>query len=291
MNIFFGLILVCASVLGGFWAMGGPLYVLWQPYEIVIIVGAALGAFIIANPNSVLKDTITSIIALIRGKPYKSKDYLELFSLLYLVFKVGRNNLKKIESDLDKPSESGFFKQFPTLNKHPKNVRFLADYMRLVLLGSDKPHELESLIDEEIETIERALMRVPNALTIMADSLPAIGIIAAVLGVIKAMGAISEPPEVLGMLIGGALVGTFLGILLSYGLVGPLANAIRMRREQELAYYISIKSSLIAFLNGYAPQICVEYGRKVVAEDVRPEFEEVENTTIETAQNVGMNIK
>lgn len=291
MNIVFGLILVIGSVIGGFWAMGGPLYVLWQPYEIVIIVGAAVGAYIIANPNSVLKETISSITALIRGKPYKSKDYLELFSLLYLVFKVGRSNLKKIESDLDKPAESNFFKQFPTLSKHPKNVRFLADYMRLVLLGSDKPHELESLIDEEIETIERALMRVPNALTVMADSLPAIGIVAAVLGVIKAMGAISEPPEVLGMLIGGALVGTFLGVILSYGFVGPLAYAIRMRREQELAYYISIKSSLIAFLNGYAPQICVEYGRKVVAEDVRPEFEEVETTTIQYAQNVGMNIK
>lgn len=290
MNILFGFILVAGSVLGGFWGMGGNLWILWQPFEMLIIVGAAIGAFIISNPNSVLKETSKGIFSLIRGKPYKKSDYLELFSLLYLVFKVGRSNLKKLESDLDNPNDSNFFKQFPALNSHPKNVRFLADYMRLILLGSDKAHELEALIDEEIDTIEKELHRVPNALTIMSDSLPALGIVAAVLGVIKAMGAISEPPEVLGGLIGGALVGTFLGVLLSYGLVGPLAGALRARREQELAYYVSIKASLMAFLNGYAPQICVEYGRKVVSEDVRPNFEEVETTTNATAQKTGMKI-
>ena len=280
MNLIFGLVLVVGSVLGGFWAMGGHLWVLWQPYEFVIILGAGFGAYITANSQSVIKDTFKALVALVKGKPYGKKEYLDLFSLLYTVFKTGRNNLNKLEPELDNPQNSPFFKQFASVARHPQNARFLADYMRLILLGSSKSHELEALLDEEIDTIEKKLMRVPNALDIMADSFPAIGIVAAVLGVIKAMGAISEEPEVLGMLIGGALVGTFLGVLLSYGAVGPLANAIRSRREQELEYYISIKAGIIAFLNGYPPQICVEYSRKVVSDDVRPLFEEVESATL-----------
>ena len=288
MNILLGFILVIGSVLGGFAAMGGHLSVLWQPYELVIIVGAAIGAYIISNPSKVIKETIKSIFQMVGGKPYSKRDYLDLFSLLYLVFRTGKQNLNKLESDFDNPLESNFFNQFKLVSKKSKNVIFIADYMRLILLGSNNPHELEALLDEEIETIERELHRVPSALMVMADSLPAIGIVAAVLGVIKAMGAISEPPEVLGALIGGALVGTFLGVLLSYGVVGPVGQSVRARKEQELEYFIAIKASLIAYLNGYPPQICVEYGRKTISEEVRPEFEEVEKATMETAGKTGL---
>ncbi len=288
MNFVVGFVLVVGCVLGGFHMMGGNIMVLWQPWEIVIIVGAAMGAYIIGNPKSILKDTYLSLRSLTKGKPHSKEEYLELLSLLYILFRQGKADIKKLESDLDDPENSDFFRSFDFVSRNPKNVRFIADYFRLVLLGSQKSHEMESLLDEEIYTMEQELSRVPNALGGMADSLPAIGIVAAVLGVIKAMGAISEPPEILAMQIGGALVGTFMGVLLSYGLVGPLAAAVRSRGEQEMAYYIAIKSSIIAYLNGYAPQICVEYARKVIASDIRPQFEEVEASTKVAQQRVGL---
>lgn len=291
MNLFIGLLVVLGSVLGGFAAMGGNLMVLWQPWELLMIVGAALGAYIIANPKSVIRDTFWSIYGLIRGRAHSQEEYLELFAMLYMLFRQGKDNLHKLEKDFDDPVNSKFFTSFPHVSRNPANVRFLADYFRLVLLESQKSHELEALIDTEIESIEADLYRVPNALATMADSLPAVGIVAAVLGVIKAMGAISEPPEVLGALIGGALVGTFLGVLLSYGFVGPLGNAVRARREQELTYYIAIKTALIAHLNGYKPEICVEYGRKTINAIDRPVFEEVEQSMRETALKVGMEVK
>ena len=291
MNLAIGFGLVAVSVLGGFAAMGGNLAVLWQPYELVIILGAALGAFVIANPVSVLLDTLRCLLAIGRGRPYDKEDYLELFALLYMLFKTGKDDLKSLEHDLDDPLKSKFFSAFPVIAKKRRNVVFLADYLRLVLLGSEKSHELEPLIDTEIDSIEQELNKVPNALGVMADSLPAVGIVAAVLGVINAMGAISEPPAVLGALIGGAMVGTFMGVLLSYGVVGPLAGAIRDRREQEIIYYLAVKTSLIAFLNGYHPRICVEYARKTVSEEVRPQFEEVETTMREASQRTGLDME
>jgi chemotaxis protein MotA len=288
MNIIFGIILVFGSVLGGYTAMGGHLDVLWQPWEAVIIIGAALGAFLISNSKSVVKDTVSVIAQMARGKPHSKEEYLELFALLYTVFRLGKENLQKLETDFDDPEKSAFFANFKLVSKNKKNVRFLADYLRLVLLENQKPHELESLLDTELDSIEQELQRVPNGLMVMADSLPALGIVAAVLGVIKAMGAIGADTAYLGMLIGGALVGTFLGVLLSYGLVGPLANAIKARREQELVFYVSIKTSLIAFLNNYKPQICVEYGRKTIGSEVRPEFEEVEKIVREVIRKSGL---
>ncbi|MFC2970503.1 flagellar motor stator protein MotA [Acidimangrovimonas pyrenivorans] len=290
MNLIIGFVLVAASVLGGFAAMGGSLSVLWQPFELIIIVGAALGAFVIANPVSVLVDTLRSLLAIGRQRPYDKEDYLELFALLYMLFKTGKDDLKSLEKDLDDPLTSKFFSAFPAISGKRRNVVFLADYLRLVLLGSEKSHELEPLIDTEIDSIEQELNKVPNALNVMADSLPAVGIVAAVLGVINAMGAISEPPAVLGALIGGAMVGTFMGVLLSYGVVGPIAGAIRDRREQEVTYFLAVKSSLMAFLNGYHPRICVEYARKTVSEEVRPHFEEVEGAMRDASQRTGMEL-
>ncbi len=288
MNLLLGVMLVAASVLGGFSAMGGSLAVLWQPFELLIIVGAALGAFIIGNPTAVLFDTPRALKAAIRGKAHGKADYLELFALLYMLFRIGKEDLRSLESDLDNPLESAFFQRFQVVGRKRQHTVFLADYLRLVLLGSEKAHELEPLIDTEIDSIEQELNRVPDALMVMADSLPAVGIVAAVLGVINAMGAISQPPAVLGALIGGALVGTFMGVLLSYGLVGPLAAAVRSRREQEITYYLAVKTSLMAFLNGYHPRICVEYARKTISEEVRPRFEEVEAAMRAAARDAGL---
>lgn len=279
-----GIFIVIGSVVGGYWAMGGDFTILWQPFEFVIVCGAAFGAFIVANPRSVLKDTGRAMMSLVRGRAHKKEDYLELLTLLYVVFRTGRRNLQSLESDLDRPESSAFFKRFPRMSSNTRNLRFICDYMRLILLGSEKAHELEALMDEDIETIRLELNKTPKALERMAETLPALGIVAAVLGIIKAMGAMDQSPEVLGQLIGGALAGTFIGIFMSYGFVSPLAHAIKTRREQELNYYVAAKAAVIAYLNEYAPQICVEYGRKLIATEVRPDFVEVERATQKVAE-------
>lgn len=287
MHYIAGILFILGSVMGGFYAMGGDFDILWQPWEILIVCGAALGTYVVANPRHILKDTFVAIFSLLRGRPHKKDDYLELLTLLYVVFRTGKKDLTSLEKDLDHPERSDFFKRFPRMSSNTRNMRFICDYMRLILLGSQKAHELEALMDEDIETIKFELNKTPRALERMAETLPALGIVAAVLGIIKAMASINEPPEVLGYMIGGALVGTFIGIFMSYGFVAPLAQAIRTRREQELNYYVSAKASVIAYLNDYAPQICVEYGRKLVATDLRPNFSEVEETTQRIAPALG----
>lgn len=279
MNLIIGLPLVTLSVLGGFYALGGNLWVLWQPAEFLIIVGTAIGAFIIGNPRAVIVDSLRAVGGLVGRTHLRKQDHLELFTLLFLLFDKNSEQMRALEKDLDAPMTSEFFRQFSFVKSDPRLVRFVADYLRLVTLGEQKPHELEPLLDSEIDAIEHEMQRVPRAINAMAESLPAIGIIAAVLGVIKAMGAIAEPPEVLGTLIGGAMVGTFLGVLLSYGLVGPVANAIRARREQDLEFFLAIKSAFMAFMNNYPAPICVEYGRKTLSEEQRPTFEEIEDAT------------
>ncbi|MEM1104691.1 MAG: MotA/TolQ/ExbB proton channel family protein, partial [Pseudomonadota bacterium] len=192
--------------------------------------------------------------------------------------------MMQLERDIERPYESELFGRFPRVLKHKMSIGFLCDYLRLISLGSEKSHELESLMDQEIETLHKEMSRPLKALQTMAETLPALGIIAAVLGVIKAMGYINQSTEILGGMIGGALVGTFLGILLSYGLVMPIAGIVRARRDERVNYHICIKAGLLAYLNGYAPQICIEYARKVLYSDVQPSFDAVEQaTTFNTA--------
>ncbi|WP_207477344.1 flagellar motor stator protein MotA [Arenibaculum pallidiluteum] len=280
MRFIVGFIIVGGSVLGGFTGMGGHLWVLWQPFEILIILGAAIGSYVVANPMSVLRDTTVTIGSLLKGRRAGRTEYLELISLIYLILRAAKSKgMNSLEKEIDNPRESQIFSQFPSVLRHERSLRFLCDYLRLMSLGLERPHEVESLMDEEIVTLSRELNQVPKALAGMADGLPALGIVAAVLGVIKAMGAISQPPEVLGQMIGGALIGTFLGVLMSYGFVGPIAGAARQRREAELNRYICVKVGLIAYLNGCAPQICAEHARKVLFADVQPSFDEVEGAT------------
>ncbi len=280
MNLIIGALIVALSVLGGYAALGGSVAVLWQPFEFVIIFGAAIGAYIIANPVSVLRDTAAAVGQVFRGPKYTRSDYLQLLSLLYTLFKLAKTKgLMHLERDIEHPEESDLFRKYPAVLKHKRSVEFLTDYLRLISLGSEKAHELESLMDEEIETISKELQHATKGLQVMGEGLPALGIIAAVLGVIKAMGAVNQPPETLGKYIAAALTGTFLGVILAYGLVTPLANLVKSRREAELNYYMATKAALLAFLNGYAPQICVEYARKVLYSEVQPSFYEVEAAT------------
>jgi chemotaxis protein MotA len=280
MFFFLGLGTVFACVLGGYMAMGGKLMVLFQPFEFVIIGGAAVGALMIANPKELLKRIVGSLGYAIKGSRYDKESYLELLSLLYSVFKLAKTKgMLALEQHVENPAESTLFQQFPAFSADQTALTFLCDYLRLLTLGTENPHEMEALMDEEIETHHHEHEQIASAVQTMADGLPALGIVAAVLGVIKTMGAISEPPEVLGKLIGGALVGTFLGVLLSYGMVGPVGNAIKATFDAEGKYLQCIKAGMLAYLQGYAPAVAVEFARKALLSEVRPTFYEVEEAT------------
>jgi chemotaxis protein MotA len=275
-----GQIGVLVATLGGYTLGNGHLTVLWQPSEFVIIGGTAFSAFVVANSRDVLKACYEDLKAIYRKDKYGKQEYLELLSMLYVVFKTARTKgWLALERHIENPQESEIFKKFPVFYSDPGTTTFLCDYLRLISLGAEKPYEIESLMDQEIDTQREERSYTSNAVQLMADGLPALGIVAAVLGVIHTMGAITEPPEVLGRLIGGALVGTFLGVFLSYGFVSPIASAIRGRNDAELKYYICIKTCILAFLQGAAPQVAIEFGRKTLMHDAQPTFLEVEDAT------------
>lgn len=277
MLVIVGSVIVLGCVAGGYMANGGHIEVLWQPFEAVIIVGAAVGGFITANPMPVIKRSFGAFGTLLKGSPYNKAAYLELLSLLYQVFKLAKNKGPlALEQHVENPHESNLFQSFPNFAKDEHAVVFLCDYLRLVTLGTENVHELEALMDEELETHHAEASQVVAAAQTVADGLPALGIVAAVLGVIHTMGLISEPPAVLGHAIGAALVGTFLGVLLAYGFVGPTASALRAIYDAEAKYYQCIEAGLLAYVTGYAPQVAVEFARKALLSYVRPSFYEVE---------------
>jgi chemotaxis protein MotA len=287
MLVIIGSVVVTLCVFGGYMAMGGKLGVLYQPFEAVIIIGAAIGAFIIGNPKSVISQFGGAMGMAFKGSPYKKDDYIELLSMQFQVFKLAKSKgMLALEPHVENPEDSDLFNQFPGFHANHHALTFLCDYLRMISLGTEKPHEMEALMDEEIDVHHVEKHRLAAAVQSMADGLPALGIVAAVLGVIKTMGAISEPPEVLGKLIGGALVGTFLGVFVAYGFVGPIATTLGMAYESESKYYACIKAGILAYLAGYAPAICVEFARKSLMSDVRPSFYEVEEA-VSTLPAVG----
>lgn len=280
MRLIVGAIIVFASVLGGYAAMGGHLEVLWQPFEAVIILGAALGAFIIGNPKAILKQTGNIFVTLFKGPRYNKQSYVELLGLQFSIFKlVQAKGLLALEQHIENPHQSDLFARFPTFAANHHAVEFMCDYLRMITLGSYAVHELESLMDQELETHHQEKERVVAAVQSMADATPALGIVAAVLGVIKTMGSITEPPEVLGHLIGGALVGTFLGVFCAYGFFGPMAQALRNINEAEAKYFHSMKAGLLAHVAGYAPVIAIEFARKAVMTEDRPSFADIDRAT------------
>lgn len=277
MFLLIGAAVVIVCVLGGYTAMGGHLAVLVQPFEFVIIAGAAAGAFIIGNPKWILVRSAKGISQAMKGSAYKKEHYLELLSLMYQIFKLAKSKgMLVLEPHIENPEESDLFANFPHFHGNHHAVTFLCDYLRLISLGTENGYELEALMDEEIETHHSEHTQVAGAIQTMADGMPALGIVAAVLGVIKTMGAITEPPEVLGHLIGGALVGTFLGVFLAYGFIGPIATVLKSTYDAETKYLQCIRASLLAYVQGYAPAVAIEFARKALLTDVRPTFYEVE---------------
>lgn len=277
MNLIIGSIIVVVAVLGGFAAHGGQLLAIWQPYEIVIICGAALGAFIIANPMRVVMKVFKSIPSLLGRPRYGKSDYLEVLALLYDLFsKARKEGLMGIESDIEDPHESPLFQNYPGVLKDHHTVEFISDYMRLVVSGSMNPFELDQLMDVELQTHHEEAAEAAHAVQRVADALPAFGIVAAVLGIVNTMSALGGPPEQIGGLVAAALVGTFLGILLAYGFVGPISTALGRRAEDEASYFGCLKASILANVQGYSPQVSVEFGRKTMPAPVRPSFQELE---------------
>ncbi len=287
MSFIVGLLVTMGCMLGGFAALGGHLIVLWQPWEFVIIMGSALGTFIVANPTKVIKDTGIAIVDAILEKTPKRRDYLDILGLLHLLMRELRAKSRtEVETHIERPMESALFSAFPKLTKNAELVTFICDYCRLYVIGNVKTFEIESLMDEEIISIKGDKLKPYHALTAVGDGLPALGIVAAVLGVIKAMGALDQSPELLGGLIGAAMVGTFAGIFVSYGIVTPLAFKVKVARTKQCNVYIITKQTLLAFMNGALPQVAVEHGRKSIPAHDRPTIDEVESETLNSGAQV-----
>jgi chemotaxis protein MotA len=279
MFIIIGSVIVIASVIGGYAAGGGHLGVLWQPFEFIIILGAAFGSFVIGSPKTVLIGTVKALGPMMKGPKHGKTSYLELLSLLYSLFKLAKTKGDlALESHIEKPEESPIFQKFPNFSHDHHNVEFLCDYLRLLTLGTNNAHEVETIIEAEIESHHTEHHHVSKAMNDTADGMPALGIVAAVLGVIHTMGSITEPPEVLGHLIGAALVGTFCGVLLSYGFFAPFARAIESAYDSDTQYLHCMKSGILAHMQGYAPQVSIEFARKTLPPSARPTFAEVEDT-------------
>lgn len=277
MAVIIGVILVLASCVIGFTLAGGNLLALWQPNEVIIICGAALGAMLISNPLSVSIKVFTSAGELLKASPYTKAFYLEALALMYELFnKMRREGLIAIEADVEDPNASPIFTKYPALLKDHHLIEFITDYLRIMVVGDMSPHELESLMDTELEAHHQEAGLVYGAISKVSDGLPGFGIVAAVMGVVITMGHIGGPPAELGHHVGAALVGTFLGILLAYGFAGPFSLALEHKAREEGKFYEVLKVCLIATVSGTAPKIAVEFGRKAIYHSVRPSFEELE---------------
>ncbi|MBB6467292.1 flagellar motor stator protein MotA [Aminobacter carboxidus] len=284
MGILIGLVVTLGCVLGGFMAMGGHLDVLMQPWEVVIICGAALGTFLVANPMATVKDTGKAIVEALKQAVPKEQDYLETLGVLHSLMRELRTKTRsEVEAHIDNPDDSPIFQAYPLVLKNYDLTHFICDYCRIIIIGNARSHEIEALMDEEIQTIRADKLKSYHALIAVGDGLPALGIVAAVLGVVKAMGALDQSPEILGGLIGAALVGTFLGIFLSYAVVAPIATKIKTVREKKNRLYIVVKQTLLAYMNGSLPQVAIEFGRKTISSYDRPSIDSVEQSTLNTA--------
>lgn len=278
MIMIIGTAVVLGCVVLGFVFSGGHLLALWHPMEIVIIVGAALGAFMISNPLKVVKASFAGALGMLKGPRYKREDYVALLKLLYdVLVKIRKDGMLAIEADVESPSKSELFKKYPQVMADHHMLEFITDCLRLMVGGDLDPHELESLLEYELETHHKEAHAPVHAVQRVADALPGFGIVAAVLGIVNTMGTLEgASTSEIGHKVAAALVGTFLGILIAYGLVGPIATAMEHRVEEEGKAFEVVKMALVASVRGYAPPVAVEFARKLLFTDVRPTFADLE---------------
>lgn len=280
MLVIVGYVVALGCIFGAYMVHGGNIGVILRalPTELVAIIGGALGAFVVNNQPKVLKATLGALPMLLRGSKHSKARYMELMALLYdILQKARKEGLMAIEDDVEAPHESALFQKYPAVSGDHHVVVFITDYLRMMVSGNLNAHEIESLMDSEIETHHHEVNGPAVALARLAGALPAFGIIAAVLGVVNTMGSVGQAPAILGAMIGSALVGTFLGILLAYAVVEPLAGLLEQKNDENSKELQCIKTTLLASMQGYAPQVAVEFGRKVLYSADRPTFAELES--------------
>lgn len=279
MLVILGYAVVLGSVFGGYALMGGHFGVLYQPLELLIIAGAAVGAFIAGNDGKTIRATLKALPKLVtHSKKHDKALYMELLALLYVLLSKGRKEgMMALESDVEDPMSSPIFASYPAILGDTRVLEFVTDYLRLIVSGNTDPHEIGELMEQEMETYKHEGQIPAHSLARVGDALPALGIVAAVLGVVHALASADLPPAQMGQLIAHAMVGTFLGILLAYGFVSPLGTLIEHRVTESLKIFECIRVTLMASLNGYAPQLAVEFGRKVLVSTERPSFSELES--------------
>lgn len=273
-----GIVVVFVMVFGGYTLAGGKFGIILKalPFELMMIMGAATGAFLIGNAFSVVKQTARDLPKLFRGARWRPDDYRDLLCLLFELIRLSRQNPVAAEEHIESPTESEIFARYPRILADHEAVSLIADTMRAASMNYDDPHQVEDVLEKRMEAATHHALQPSEALRAVADALPALGIVAAVLGVIKTMSSIDQPPEILGKLIGGALVGTFLGVFLAYGFVGPFAARLRSVVEEEAHFYQLIREVLVANLHNHATNICIEVGRQNAPEHFRPAFADLE---------------
>lgn len=279
MNSIIGIVVTVICVFGGYILAGGKLEIILHslPYEMMIIGGAAVGAFVCGNDMHVLKSTMGDLMAAFKGPKWKRQDYSDLLCLMHELVRLTEESPVEVEAHIEDPENSALFQQYPRILASKDFVELICDTLRSMLMNFDNVYQVEELLDKQLETMTEERLHGSHALQNIADALPALGIVAAVLGVIKTMASIDKPPEVLGEMIGGALVGTFLGVFLAYSFVGPLANRIKQIREQEAYFYSLMREVLVSSLHKNDTTICIEVARRSAPHDFRPSFTEVED--------------
>jgi chemotaxis protein MotA len=273
-----GLCVVIVAVFGGYVLAGGHLSIILAalPFELLIIGGAGVGTFLMANDTIVLKRAVGDVVQTLKGPRRRKQDYTALLCLLFELVRLARTDPIGLESQIENPETSDIFGRYPQVRSDSFAVALICDYLRAASMSFDDPHQVAEIMESDLELHQAEALRPAQAMQSLTDALPALGIVAAVLGVIKTMASIDQPPAVLGKMIGGALVGTFLGVFLSYCLTGPLAARIRTMHEDDHRFYALIRDVLVAYLHRHAPSVCVEIGRKNVPGALRPGFAEVE---------------
>jgi chemotaxis protein MotA len=281
MTTILGTVVLLVMVFGGYMLAGGKFDIIVKalPFEMMMIGGAAVGAFLASNSMHDVKHTLGGLGKVIKGGRFHKQDYTDILSLLYFLVRLAQTKgPMALEPHIEKPEESAAFTKFPRIAADRHAVMMICDYLRMVGMNADDPHQIEDVMGRELKKVKEEEMHASHALQSVADALPALGIVAAVLGVIKTMASIDQPPAVLGRMIGGALVGTFLGVFLAYGIVGPMATRLKGVVEEEARYYDVIKAVIVAHLHGNAPQVAVETGRKLVPTGYMPSFQELEQS-------------
>jgi len=282
-----GILVVFGAILAGYLMEKGSLLVLVQPAELIIIAGAALGTIFIANPMHIIKDMATGAMSILKPSPFTKDRYLQTLRMIFeFLNKVRREGLLSVENDVEKPTESVLFQKYPELLNDHHAMDFVCDTLRMAITGGVEPFDMDQMMERDMDVHHHGALVPISALTTVADSLPGLGIVAAVLGVVITMGAIGGPPEEVGRKVAAALVGTFLGILLCYGLVGPLSSNMSKRADEHHEYLQVLRVLLLAFLKGSAPLIAIEMGRRAIPARVRPSFDEMERACKGGAEQV-----